>query len=240
MSLPSHHDDTSKSLQYLLNPVPASKKRHHDMKQAGGRPKRKRITPEQYQVLTECFGQTDTPNYELRERLSKQLTMTNREVQVWFQNRRAKMNRLKQQQKREQEQHHQQQQAQPQQQQQAHDYYYYQQFAHQSPSSRQQLPPSPPPTGKFSDPHWSSSMSPSASSSSSLPQSPTSPRRSSLPSSPSTPVLPSHLDIPPLSPYMSPIDILATAAEYVQKCDQEKLLVNSSTLKPTSSWRPWL
>ncbi|KAH8921714.1 homeobox-domain-containing protein, partial [Atractiella rhizophila] len=61
----------------------------------GSKPKRKRITPEQLEVLTELFEQTDTPSFEIRESLAGRLSMTNREVQVWFQNRRAKMNRLR-------------------------------------------------------------------------------------------------------------------------------------------------
>ncbi|ORX60236.1 Homeodomain-like protein [Hesseltinella vesiculosa] len=196
--------DTTSSIRSLLNPVPAKKRSSLaiDMKQSTGRSKRKRISPDQYQVLTECFQHTDTPNYELREKLSKELNMTNREVQVWFQNRRAKMNRIKLQQKQE------------------HDYY------HRQPS----LPPSPPPQkhGFRFDPTFSSS----------LPQSPKSPPPSvSSPSTPSTPTLP--MDIPLLSPYMSPIDILATAAEYVQKCDQE-LQKSLPPANPTRSWRPWL
>lgn len=46
------------------------------------KPKRKRISPEQFSLLTELFQQTDTPSHELRERLAKRLDMTNREVQV--------------------------------------------------------------------------------------------------------------------------------------------------------------
>ncbi|KAJ1848672.1 hypothetical protein LPJ70_000908 [Coemansia sp. RSA 2708] len=57
--------------------------------------KRKRITPEQLKELTAVFDKTDTPTHDIREELSKQLGMTNREVQVWFQNRRAKYNRLR-------------------------------------------------------------------------------------------------------------------------------------------------
>ncbi|OZJ01536.1 hypothetical protein BZG36_05724 [Bifiguratus adelaidae] len=57
--------------------------------------KRKRITPEQLQDLVALFEQTDTPSFEVRESLAKKLGMTNREIQVWFQNRRAKANRAK-------------------------------------------------------------------------------------------------------------------------------------------------
>ncbi|GJN91698.1 hypothetical protein Rhopal_004721-T1 [Rhodotorula paludigena] len=54
------------------------------------RPKRKRITPEQLVKLVAIFDTTDSPSYEIRETLSTECGMTNREVQVWFQNRRAK------------------------------------------------------------------------------------------------------------------------------------------------------
>ncbi|KAI8968357.1 homeobox domain-containing protein, partial [Mycotypha africana] len=67
------------------------------------RPKRKRITPDQLHILTELFQQTDTPNHDLREKIAKKLNMTNREVQVWFQNRRAKVNRLRLQQQQQQQ-----------------------------------------------------------------------------------------------------------------------------------------
>ncbi|KAI9299351.1 hypothetical protein BJ944DRAFT_274292 [Cunninghamella echinulata] len=46
------------------------------------RPKRKRITPDQFRILSDFFNQTDTPNHELRDKISKLLNMTNREVQV--------------------------------------------------------------------------------------------------------------------------------------------------------------
>jgi len=44
--------------------------------------KRKRITQEQLQDLVAMFEQTDTPSYDVREKLAKKLNMTNREVQV--------------------------------------------------------------------------------------------------------------------------------------------------------------
>ncbi|KAJ1980732.1 hypothetical protein H4R34_002349 [Dimargaris verticillata] len=50
--------------------------------------KRKRATAEQVQVLTHVFEQTYFPSTELRHQLAKQLNMTPRTVQIWFQNKR--------------------------------------------------------------------------------------------------------------------------------------------------------
>ncbi|ORX95900.1 hypothetical protein K493DRAFT_194539, partial [Basidiobolus meristosporus CBS 931.73] len=55
--------------------------------------KRRKITPEQLEDLLALFEKTDSPSFEAREKLGKKLNMTNREIQVWFQNRRAKVNR---------------------------------------------------------------------------------------------------------------------------------------------------
>ncbi|GAA5832921.1 hypothetical protein JCM11251_000531 [Rhodosporidiobolus azoricus] len=60
------------------------------------RPKRKRITPEQLVRLTSVFETTDSPSYDVRDKIGAEIGMTNREVQVWFQNRRAKVNRQRQ------------------------------------------------------------------------------------------------------------------------------------------------
>jgi len=57
--------------------------------------KRKRISPEQLKALLDVFHQTDTPSSEFREKLAQDLNMSKREVQVWFQNRRAKASRMK-------------------------------------------------------------------------------------------------------------------------------------------------
>ncbi|KAG0177554.1 Mix paired-like homeobox [Apophysomyces sp. BC1034] len=57
--------------------------------------KRKRILPHQYNRLMYVFEQTDTPSSEMREQLAIELEMTKREVQVWFQNRRAKNSRAR-------------------------------------------------------------------------------------------------------------------------------------------------
>ncbi|KAI9314410.1 Homeodomain-like protein, partial [Dichotomocladium elegans] len=122
------------------------------------RPKRKRISPDQFQALSDIFEHTDTPNFELREQLALRLNMTNREVQVWFQNRRAKFNRVRQQ--------------------------------------ELQAPQDHP---SYSDDTYSST---------------------STSSSPSfTPISSPY---PALSPEMTPLDILALAARYVERCDQEQ------------------
>ncbi|GAA5864458.1 hypothetical protein JCM3774_005134 [Rhodotorula dairenensis] len=60
------------------------------------RTKRKRTTASQLDVLVASFALSDAPNYEVREELATRCDMTNREVQVWFQNRRAKVLRERQ------------------------------------------------------------------------------------------------------------------------------------------------
>ncbi|KAJ1916565.1 hypothetical protein IWQ60_008065 [Tieghemiomyces parasiticus] len=55
--------------------------------------KRKRLTPEKLTILLGVFQKEQKPNAEKRKQLSEQTGMTPREVQVWFQNRRAKMKR---------------------------------------------------------------------------------------------------------------------------------------------------
>ncbi|KAI8093653.1 uncharacterized protein BX664DRAFT_385051 [Halteromyces radiatus] len=57
--------------------------------------KRKRISTQQFNRLMAIFQQTDTPSSEVREHLAEELDMTKREVQVWFQNRRAKASRAR-------------------------------------------------------------------------------------------------------------------------------------------------
>lgn len=47
------------------------------------RPKRKKITQEQFEHLASIFEQSQTPGFDLRESAGAQIGMTNREVQVW-------------------------------------------------------------------------------------------------------------------------------------------------------------
>ncbi|KAM0749246.1 homeobox, partial [Meredithblackwellia eburnea MCA 4105] len=51
---------------------------------------RRRTTPSQLKILEFHFDRNPKPDITLRKQLSEQLDMTPREVQVWFQNRRAK------------------------------------------------------------------------------------------------------------------------------------------------------
>ena len=63
--------------------------------------KRQRTSPEQLSILEQIFQGNRTPDYETRARLSKQLGMTPRRIQIWFQNKRAKMKKIQQEEKEE-------------------------------------------------------------------------------------------------------------------------------------------
>ncbi|WAQ80965.1 hypothetical protein PtA15_1A303 [Puccinia triticina] len=82
-------------LARLPTVIPSSDNSARSLQLGVPRPKRKRITPEQLEVLSNLFEYTDTPTFDLREAIGAKLGMSNREVQVWFQNRRAKVNRQK-------------------------------------------------------------------------------------------------------------------------------------------------
>ncbi|KAG0168607.1 hypothetical protein DFQ28_009298 [Apophysomyces sp. BC1034] len=52
--------------------------------------KRTRATPEQLAVLEDTFAMNVSPNSKLRKQLAERLQMSERSIQIWFQNRRAK------------------------------------------------------------------------------------------------------------------------------------------------------
>ncbi|KAI8063659.1 Homeodomain-like protein [Gilbertella persicaria] len=88
----------SLAISALLNDEPSDKSQSTSpvlSSQPPSKAKRKRISTAQYERLMQVFDQTDTPSSEIRENLAVELDMTKREVQVWFQNRRAKVNRTK-------------------------------------------------------------------------------------------------------------------------------------------------
>ncbi|EPQ29588.1 uncharacterized protein PFL1_02807 [Pseudozyma flocculosa PF-1] len=59
-----------------------------------GRKKRNKCSPEQLESLEAFFAKNRNPTGKVREELSKRLRMPERSVQVWFQNRRAKVKTL--------------------------------------------------------------------------------------------------------------------------------------------------
>jgi hypothetical protein len=56
--------------------------------------KRTRATAEQLAVLEDTFSVNVSPNSKLRKQLADQLKMTDRSIQIWFQNRRAKVKHM--------------------------------------------------------------------------------------------------------------------------------------------------
>jgi hypothetical protein len=49
--------------------------------------KRQRATPDQLLVLEEAFGMNNSPTAKVREMIAERIRMTERSVQIWFQNR---------------------------------------------------------------------------------------------------------------------------------------------------------
>ncbi|KAJ1769288.1 hypothetical protein IW140_004287 [Coemansia sp. RSA 1813] len=68
-----------------LSPPPSSSTAAHAMPLKG---KRKRASPQQLDTLNKVFSSTSFPSTEMRNRLARELGMTPRTVQIWFQNKR--------------------------------------------------------------------------------------------------------------------------------------------------------
>lgn len=56
--------------------------------------KRTRVTPSQLTILEETFNVSATPDSKMRKQLAFKLQMPERSIQIWFQNRRAKVKML--------------------------------------------------------------------------------------------------------------------------------------------------
>ncbi|KAH9809372.1 Homeodomain-like protein, partial [Melampsora americana] len=82
----TNHLDSIASNLTLILPLPLSLIREHACRIKH----RRRTTPAQLNVLEAQFESNSKPDVVLRKQLAEQLDMTPREVQVWFQNRRAK------------------------------------------------------------------------------------------------------------------------------------------------------
>jgi len=68
-----------------------SNKEGDDMKIQNIGRKRSRATPEQLAILEATFEKNTSPNSKLREVLAEKVHMSERSIQIWFQNRRAKV-----------------------------------------------------------------------------------------------------------------------------------------------------
>ncbi|KAK9764205.1 hypothetical protein K7432_008489 [Basidiobolus ranarum] len=75
--LPEHDDDVSDSRE--------------DKKDTASSKKRTRATAEQLSILEETFLTNTSPNSKVREALAERVKMSERSIQIWFQNRRAKV-----------------------------------------------------------------------------------------------------------------------------------------------------
>lgn len=60
---------------------------------SGARNKRRRLRAEETSVLLQVFEQNPKPDAATRAQLARTLSMTPRAIQIWFQNRRAKIKR---------------------------------------------------------------------------------------------------------------------------------------------------
>ncbi|KAF7725448.1 hypothetical protein EC973_009622 [Apophysomyces ossiformis] len=69
---------------------PTEQQQHQHIREPSPPRKRTRATPEQLAILEKTFSFNSAPNSRIREQLSRQLGMTERSIQIWFQNRRAK------------------------------------------------------------------------------------------------------------------------------------------------------
>jgi hypothetical protein len=64
------------------------------LQQADDSKKRTRVTPSQLAILEETFNVSATPDSKMRKQLAQKLEMPERSIQIWFQNRRAKVKML--------------------------------------------------------------------------------------------------------------------------------------------------
>jgi hypothetical protein len=63
------------------------------LSQPEGIKKRRRLLPEETDLLVKVFDRCPRPNNDVRDQLSERLGMSPRAIQIWFQNRRAKTKR---------------------------------------------------------------------------------------------------------------------------------------------------
>lgn len=93
LDLPGEQKDLNGMMKYQLQVLPPD---DPHLSEAQELPKKmlKRATPEQVAALEQVFAVNTHPNSALKYELSRKLHMTPRRVQVWFQNKRARLKKL--------------------------------------------------------------------------------------------------------------------------------------------------
>ncbi|RID60323.1 hypothetical protein BRARA_F03487 [Brassica rapa] len=79
-------------LKLDMNQLPSSSEDDEELSHGGSAPPRKklRLTREQSRLLEDSFRQNHTLNPKQKEALAKHLMLRSRQIEVWFQNRRAR------------------------------------------------------------------------------------------------------------------------------------------------------
>ncbi|KAI7863465.1 hypothetical protein BDF14DRAFT_1843392 [Spinellus fusiger] len=91
-SLSSYAPSSSPCLSYKTQPT--SMRQEKEEGSVSAPRKRMRATPYQLELLEKTFNINPSPNNRLRAQMTKELGMSERSIQVWFQNRRAKMKNM--------------------------------------------------------------------------------------------------------------------------------------------------
>ncbi|KAI8384230.1 Homeodomain-like protein [Radiomyces spectabilis] len=76
---------------HLLSKEPRGNEDEDSMQAAPVKAKRRRANPKQLEVLNRVFERTFFPSTQMRAQLGRELGMSPRTVQIWFQNRRQAM-----------------------------------------------------------------------------------------------------------------------------------------------------
>lgn len=77
----------------MSSPIPQHQKQQLEQTSDDTK-KRTRVTPSQLSILEETFNISATPDSKMRKQLAYKLQMPERSIQIWFQNRRAKVKML--------------------------------------------------------------------------------------------------------------------------------------------------
>jgi hypothetical protein len=90
------HNDNNGDLDDLAGILVGLSKNPSKLPKSSSRKKRRRTSPDELDILENTFKVHPMPNQALRQQLAQKLGMTPRRVQIWFQNKRAKLKRCSQ------------------------------------------------------------------------------------------------------------------------------------------------